>query len=231
MPHIVSPWDDPAFPDSLRPDDTGLIAVGGDLSDRMLLEAYRKGIFPWFVGPPVMWYSPDPRLVLFPRELHVSRRMKRILKQGRFTVRFDTDFDRVIRSCAGIPRPGQNGTWIDHHIMQAYIRLHREHVAHCVSVYQDGELSGGLYGLSLGRLFFGESMFSLVPGASKIGLYYLVQWTIRRRFLMIDCQVRTDHLLQMGAVEVSRARYLEMLKEGLAYPDRRRRWRMDLGED
>ncbi len=227
MPHIVSPFDDPAFPDYLQPDETGLIAVGGDLSDSLLLEAYRKGIFPWFVGPPVMWYSPDPRLVLYPPDMHVSRRLRRTLNQGRFTVRFDTDFDRVIRHCAGMPRPNQNGTWIDDHIIEAYSRLHRRRIAHCVAVYQDGELCGGLYGLCLGRLFFGESMFSLKPGASKIGLYYLAQWTARRRFLLIDCQVRTEHLQRMGAVEVSRSRYLELLKEGLAYPDGRHRWQLD----
>ena len=155
LPHVVDPDDDPAFPVDLVPDDTGLVAIGGELSSRILLEAYRKGIFPWTEGPPVMWYSPDPRMVLLPEDFHVSRRLARTIRQNRFTVEFDRDFEGVISQCATVGRKHEAGTWIGPDIVRSYTRLYKEGVAHCVSVYQDEKLCGGLYGLSLGRLFFG----------------------------------------------------------------------------
>jgi leucyl/phenylalanyl-tRNA--protein transferase len=223
-PYVIDPARDPVFPDHLRPDADGLIAIGGDLSERVLLEAYRKGIFPWFNAPPLMWFSPDPRAVLFPDALHVSRRLERTLRQGRFTVRFDRDFEQVMLGCAAVPRPYDQGTWIDAGFITAYSRLHQRYIAHCVAVYLGEALAGGLYGISLGRLFFGESMFSLVPDASKVALVHLVDWVRRRDFLLIDCQVRTEHLERMGAVEIPRARFLDLLARGLEYPDHRYSW-------
>jgi leucyl/phenylalanyl-tRNA--protein transferase len=231
MPFLVDPAADPVFPDHLRSDADGLIAVGGDLSERVLLEAYCKGIFPWFNAPPLMWFSPDPRAVLFPDAFHVSRRLERTLRQGRFTVRFDRDFERVMLGCAAVPRPHEQGTWIDAGFIVAYSRLPRRHVSHCVSVYLDEELVGGLYGVSLGRLFFGESMFSLAPDASKVALAHLVAWVRRRDFLLIDCQVRTEHLERMGAVEIPRARFLELLAQGLRYADHHYPWRETPADD
>ena len=225
LPYIISLWDNPVFPAGLEPDETGLIAVGGDLSEKILLEAYSKGIFPWFVGPPVMWYSPDPRLVLFPQDFHVSKRLGRTLRQDRYTVQFDTDFEAVIRHCAAVPRKGQNGTWIDRNFIKAYSCLHKKNIAHCAAVYRDNVLRGGLYGLSLGRLFFGESMFSLDPGASKIAFYHLAQWVHKRNFRFIDCQVRSEHLVGLGAVDIPRRRFTALLAEGLKHADHRYRWR------
>lgn len=224
LPFVIDPARDPVFPDDLRPDADGLIAVGGDLSDRVLLEAYRKGIFPWFNAPPLLWFSPDPRAVLFPGCLHVSRRLARTLRQGRFTVRFDRDFLRVMLGCAAAPRAREQGTWIDAEFIEAYSRLHRRYITHCVAVYQGEDLVGGLYGLTLGRLFFGESMFSLAPDASKAALVHLEAWLRKRDFLLIDCQVRTEHLERMGAVEIPRSRFLELLAEGLAGPDHHYPW-------
>lgn len=224
---MVDPRAEPVFPADLAPDADGLIAIGGDLSERVLLEAYRKGIFPWFNAPPLMWFSPDPRAVLFPEAFHASRRLQRTLRQGRFSVRFDRDFERVMLGCAVVPRPHEQGTWIDSGFIAAYTRLHRRHIAHCVAVYLEGKLAGGLYGVSLGRLFFGESMFSLVPDASKVALAHLVAWARKRDFLLIDCQVRTGHLERLGAVEIPRSRFLELLALGLASPDHHYPWRED----
>lgn len=223
-PHWVDPRADPVFPEGLEADENGLVAVGGELSERVLLEAYSKGIFPWFNGPPLMWFSPEPRPVLYPERLHVSDRLRRRLRQGRYTVAFDRDFDQVMLRCATVPRPGQAGSWIDGVFFEAYTSLHRRHVAHCVSVYEAGRLVGGLYGLALGGVFFGESMFSLRPDASKVALAHLCRYLQDASFLMIDCQQSTPHILALGAVECSRERFLQLLRVGLALPDRRRRW-------
>lgn len=218
-PYVIDPSDDPVFPEHLEPDEDGLIAIGGDLSERVLLEAYRKGIFPWFNAPPLMWFSPDPRTVLFPERFHVPQRLGRLLRQGRLEVRFDQDFEQVMIGCATVPRRNEPGSWIDRHFVAGYTRLHRRHLAHCVAVYQEGLLCGGLYGVSLGRIFFGESMFSLLPNASKVALAHLVSWVRARGFLLIDCQARTEHLLRLGAEEIPRARFLELLRQGLSQPD------------
>jgi leucyl/phenylalanyl-tRNA--protein transferase len=227
LPFVVDPQADPVFPTDLEPDADGLIAIGGDLSERVLLEAYRKGIFPWFNAPPLMWFSPDPRAVLFPSGFHASRRLQRTLRQGRFTVRFDQDFEQVMLGCAEAPRPREEGTWIDAGFIVGYTRLYRRHIAHCVAVFREGELAGGLYGVSLGALFFGESMFSLLPDASKVALACLVDWVRKRDFLLIDCQVPTEHLRRLGAVEIPRARFLELLARGLSAPDHHYPWRED----
>lgn len=227
LPYVIDPAGDPVFPDFLQPDEYGLIAVGGELSERVLLEAYSKGIFPWFNAPPLMWFSPDPRTVLFPNEFHLPRRLARVLRQGRFAVRFDQDFEMVMFGCATVPRKQEQGTWIDRHFLSAYTRLHRKYITHCVAVFEEGELCGGLYGLNLGKIFFGESMFSLRPNASKIALFHLVRWVEEKGFLLIDCQQHTEHLVRLGAMEISRSRFLKLLREGLRHPHHHYPWRQD----
>jgi len=217
-PYVVDPARRPVFPEGLEPDENGLIAVGGDLSEAVLIEAYGKGLFPWMDAPPLLWFSPDPRLVLYPQDFHLSRRLARVLRQGRFSVRFDEDFEGVISACASVPRPGQRGTWIDERFKQAYTRLYRRHLVHCVSAKREGTLCGGLYGLSLGRIFFGESMFSLLPNASKVALFHLVEWVKQRQFILIDCQASSEHLLGLGAVEIPRSLFHAHLREGLKFP-------------
>ena len=224
LPYVLDLRKDPVFPDDLSPDEHGLVAMGGDLSERVLLEAYSKGIFPWFNAPPLMWFSPDPRTVLFPERFHVPDRLARQLRQGRFEVRFDRDFEQIMLGCATIPRQHEEGTWIDRHFLAAYTRLHRRHITHCVGVYLEDALCGGLYGVSLGGVFFGESMFSLVPNTSKIALAHLVARVLKHGFLLIDCQARTEHLIRLGAEEIPRARFLELLREGIARPDHRSPW-------
>jgi leucyl/phenylalanyl-tRNA--protein transferase len=215
-PHVIDPSDDPVFPDSLEPDRNGLIAVGGELSERVLVEAYRKGIFPWFNGPPIMWFSTDPRPVLYPGHVRISKRLGRILRQGRYQVEFDREFEKVVFLCATVPRPNQEGSWIDRRFFEAYTRLHyQRYITHCVSVYREGRLCGGLYGVTLGRVFFGESMFSLEANTSKVALVHLCRLLERLDFLMIDCQQVTPHILSLGAVELSRREYLHLLNEGL----------------
>jgi leucyl/phenylalanyl-tRNA--protein transferase len=224
LPYVIDPEDDPVFPEGLAPDEHGLVAVGGELSDRVLLEAYGKGIFPWFNAPPLMWFSPDPRTVLFPERFHVPDRLARQLRQGRFQVSFDRDFGEVMLGCATTPRAHEEGTWIDRHFLAAYTRLHRRHITHCVAVYSEGELCGGLYGVSLGGIFFGESMFSRLPNASKVALAHLVGRLRELGFLLIDCQARTEHLILLGAEEIPRARFLDLLARGLRLPDHRCDW-------
>ena len=225
LPYIIDNHTQPYFPESLVPDEHGLIAVGGELTEAVLREAYSKGIFPWFVGPPVMWFSPDPRAVLFPQELHGSRRLARTIRQGTFSAGFDSDFDAVISFCASVPRPGQDGTWICADIQKAYRRLYRSGLALCVAVYLRGELCGGLYGGCLGRVFFGESMFSLAADASKVAFYHLVKRLQQRNFLFIDCQVVSPHLQSLGVRQIPRGRFLDLLRQGLAFPDESEVWR------
>ncbi len=227
LPYVLDTRREPVFPDFLQPDETGLVAIGGDLSERTLVEAYSKGIFPWIVLPPILWYSPDPRLVLYPSRFHLSRRLARTLRQGRFRVRLDADFDEVIRGCAQAPRRHEEGTWIDRHMIAAYTALYHRRIAHCAAVYRDGLLCGGLYGLSLGRVFFGESMFALQPDASKVALYTLSRWLEERNFAFVDCQVRTGHLVRLGAVEIPRRRFLRELREALGRPGLQHRWRLE----
>ncbi|MBN2552774.1 MAG: leucyl/phenylalanyl-tRNA--protein transferase [Spirochaetales bacterium] len=232
LPYIIDSNSEPVFPDSLKPDGNGLIAVGGELSRRVLVEAYSKGIFPWFNGPPIMWFSTDPRPVLYPDRIRISRRLGRILRQGRFQVRFDEDFEEVVYLCATVPRANQEGSWIDRRFFEAYTRLHYEsYITHCVSVYREGRLCGGLYGLTLGRVFFGESMFSLQANASKVALVHLCRLLERRRFLMIDCQQVTPHILSMGALQIPRSEYLELLREGLRATHHHYPWRDDRSAD
>lgn len=193
----------------------GLLAAGGDLSPGRLVQAYRHGCFPWFQdGQPILWWSPDPRTVLFPDELHVSRSLAKLIRQQRYQVSFDTDFETVIAACAA-PRDYTDGTWITDPMRAAYCELHRRGFAHSVEVRENGELVGGLYGLAMGRLFFGESMFSRADNASKVGFVTLVEHLRAAGFVLIDCQMPTNHLHSLGAREISRASFAEHLARHL----------------
>lgn len=206
-------------------DEEGLLAAGGDLSVEALLTAYSMGIFPWYnQGSPILWWSPDPRMVLFPGELKVSGSLKQQIRSGKFTLRIDFSFDQVITQCACMPRNGQQGTWITDEMQKAYIDLHTAGYAHSFEVFTDGRLVGGLYGVSLGRAFFGESMFHKHRDASKVALYSLVQWCLRNDFSFIDAQVPTLHLQSMGAKEIPRNQFLNLLNDALAHPTIRGRW-------
>jgi leucyl/phenylalanyl-tRNA--protein transferase len=202
----------------------GLLAVGGDLSPGRLVLAYRMGIFPWYSQDmPILWWSPDPRLVLYPESLHIPRRLRRTLKQAPFRITFDTAFSEVIGSCAKL-RQDREGTWIVPEMIRAYCRLHDAGFAHSVEAWSRDQLVGGLYGVSLGRAFFGESMFSRVPDASKVAFVLLVAYLKAKQFDLIDCQVTTEHLLRFGASEVSRSVFLRRLEKSLAHPDMKGPW-------
>ena len=213
------------FPPPRLAADGGLLAVGGDLTPERLLLAYRQGIFPWFSeGEPILWWSPDPRFVLFPDHLRISRNMQRILRKGVFAVTFDTVFADVVTACREQRRRGE-GTWITPEMVSAYIRLHQLGLAHSVEAWREGRLVGGLYGVSLGRCFFGESMFSRVANASKVALVTLVGKLAVRGFQVIDCQVYTEHLRRLGAEPIPRESFLALLDRTLAAPTFRGSWR------
>ena len=196
----------------------GLLAAGGDLSAERLVQAYRHGCFPWYQdGQPILWWSPDPRTVLFPNELHVSRSLRKVIRQGRYQVSFDQDFSAVIRACAA-PRDYADGTWITDNMQAAYLKLHQQGFAHSVEVRENGELVGGLYGLAMGRLFFGESMFSRADNASKVGFVHLVEHLKRAGVVLIDCQMPTDHLHSLGARAIARSAFADYLHEYLDQP-------------
>ncbi|MBA3902857.1 MAG: leucyl/phenylalanyl-tRNA--protein transferase [Rhodocyclaceae bacterium] len=185
----------------------GLLCAGGDLSPERLVEAYRHGIFPWFsAGEPILWWSPDPRMVLFPEEMKISRSLGRTLRRGQYEVRLDTAFEQVIRACSE-PRAGRDGTWITPEMQQAYCRLHELGYAHSVETWMEGRLAGGLYGMAIGRAFYGESMFSRAADASKIALAHLTRLLERKGFAVIDCQMTTAHLASLGAREIRRREF------------------------
>jgi len=187
----------------------GLLAAGADLSPRRLVAAYRQGIFPWFNdGDPILWWSPDPRVVLAPREFHVSHSLKKRLAQRRFTVTIDTSFAAVLDACAA-PRLDDGGTWLTSPMKAAYVVMHQQGLAHSIEVWMDGALAGGVYGVALGRMFFGESMFSRRTDASKIALAYLSAQLARWGFPWIDCQLETDHLRSLGAVPMPRSEFVK----------------------
>lgn len=207
-----------AFPPVSMALPQGLLAVGGDLRPERLLLAYRSGIFPWYgPGDPILWWSPDPRLVLLPAELHVPRSLARTLRRGRFDFTLDRAFADVIHGCAATRQA--EGTWLVPEMVAAYIRLHRAGHAHSVEVWHEGRLAGGLYGVSLGRCFFGESMFARVSDASKAGLVFLVRRLAARGCQLVDCQVATDHMLRFGAREIPRKEFLRRLRAALARPE------------
>lgn len=206
------------FPDPRTAEADGLLAVGGDLSVESLLTAYTQGIFPWYgENSPILWWSPDPRLVLFPTSFKVSDSLNQRIRSGKYVVKTDSNFSDVINLCATVYRKGQKGTWLTPEMIEAYIRLHEAGYAHSFETWKDGDLVGGLYGVSLGKAFFGESMFHLVPDASKIALHALVKWCLDYDFHFIDAQQSTSHLKSLGAEEITRPRFLKLLKNALKY--------------
>ena len=204
----------------IRPDPTGLVALGGDLHPEVLLEAYSKGIFPWEGRQPIPWFSPDPRMILVPRAFQPSKSLEKLDRQGKLEVSFDGDFSAVIAGCATTRRPREAGTWISSAVVRAYTELWRRGVAHSVEVREDGELVGGLYGLAMGRAFFGESMFYRRRDASKIALWHLCRRLRAAGYHFVDCQQETAHLRKLGAVAIPRLRYLRLLDEALESEDR-----------
>ncbi len=213
MPLFVLSPHTRIFPPADLAREDGLLAVGGNLEPETLLNAYEQGIFPWYNrGEPILWWSPDPRLVLFPQKLHISRRLRRKIRQGRFQTTLDRAFSEVMTACANVRLIKGEETWITEEMLQAYVDLHEMGWCHSVETWLDGQLVGGLYGVALGQVFFGESMFSLVSDASKIALKALVDHMMDKGMKLIDCQVTTRHLLSMGAQEMERERFLGLLR-------------------
>jgi len=204
------------FPSARESEEGGLVAFGGDLNPNRILKAYQQGIFPWYSeGDPILWWSPNPRLVLFPQKFKASKSFRRVLRNKGFEVYFDRDFEAVISHCANVPRHDQEGTWLTPEMKKAYIELHYMGFAHSVEAYYDNELVGGLYGLALGKGFFGESMFSFMSDASKVSLFALSSLCVEKSYDFIDCQVETPHLLKWGAELVARDAFLDLLEETL----------------
>ncbi len=214
-----------SFPNPILAEPDGLLAIGGDLSVSRLLAAYRQGIFPWCrQWGQLLWFSPDPRMVLFPSELRVSKSMKTLLHRGHFRVTFDTQFEAVMRACQTTTRTDQNGSWIDDEFITAYTQLHKLGWAHAVEVWQEDTLVGGLYGIAMGRCFFGESMFSTVSNASKFGFITLVQWLQAQGYILIDCQAETPHLASLGAKNIPRDEFLAILVQNQCANTHTERW-------
>ncbi len=217
--------EDIVFPPPELAADGGVLAVGGDLSPRRLVEAYRNGIFPWYSDDdPIIWWSPDPRYVLFPDELKVSRSMRQVMKRNSFTITFDRNFRGVIEACRSRRRRHEKGTWITDDMLEAYSELHELGLAHSVEAWKDDQLAGGLYGVSLGGCFFGESMFAAVSNSSKAAFVTLVKELHSRGFTLIDCQVHTAHLESLGARAIPRAEFMRLLSESLKLPTLRGNW-------
>ncbi len=217
--------DEIIFPPPELSESDGLLAVGGDLSSERLLLAYSMGIFPWYSeGSPILWWSPDPRLVLFPKELRVSKSLGQIIKRGEFDVTIDSSFKDVIRSCARIHMNKDGGTWITDEMAEAYTYLYESGFAHSVESWCDGQLVGGLYGVALGGAFFGESMFTVRSNASKVAFVKLINTLIEWGFDLIDCQVTTGHLISLGAKEVPRSEFIERLKGSIQLSGMKARW-------
>lgn len=222
--------DELSFPPPTLANSDGILAVGGDLQTERLLLAYQSGIFPWYSsGEPIIWWSPDPRFVLYPHELRVAKSMRPVFNRREFFVTYDQHFSAVIDACKRIKRPGQQGTWITPEMRNAYLKLHKMGFAHSVEVWRENDLVGGLYGVSLGKSFFGESMFSRVSNASKVGFITLVQDLQDKDFALVDCQVYTKHLAQFGAQLIPRKDFLTQLNVSLAAPSLVGHWGALLG--
>jgi leucyl/phenylalanyl-tRNA--protein transferase len=217
------------FPPASWTSPEGVIAVGGRPDAETLLEAYSQGIFPWpHEGAPLLWFCPDPRFALVPAAAHLSRSLRKAMRRGTYEVRADTAFAAVMRGCALAPRPGQDGTWITPEMLAGYTALHARGFAHSIEAWRDGELVGGLYGVSLGAVFFGESMFALAPDASKIAFATLLANLVHWGFELVDCQQETEHLARFGAVDWPRPRFLAALQRGLRRPTRQGPWRLEI---
>ncbi len=202
------------FPPVETADEDGFLAIGGDLSTERLLEAYRNGIFPWYnEDDPICWWSPDPRFVLYPDQLHISKSMQQIINRGKFDFSIDHAFEKVIRACSAVKRKDANGTWISEEMIEAYIKLHKLGYAISAESWQDEKLVGGLYGIKMGNLFFGESMFSIIPNASKFAFIQLIQQLKTTGLVLVDCQMHTKHLESLGAVMIPRKRFIKILEQ------------------
>ncbi|HEY8117626.1 MAG TPA: leucyl/phenylalanyl-tRNA--protein transferase [Methylophilaceae bacterium] len=218
IPWLTANAPFPSIESALQ-EPNGLLAAGGDLSAKRLLQAYKLGVFPWFSeGQPILWWSPDPRMVLFPGELYISSSLKKRLRKNEYEIRFDSAFRAVMLACATTPRPGQDGTWITQEILDAYCQLYQLGYAHSVETWIDGQLAGGIYGVAIGRMFYGESMFHHVTDASKIAFVHLVQYLQQHDFGMLDCQMKTSHLASLGAREIPRMEFSLKLAELVNYP-------------
>ena len=227
IPWLESTENFPPLELALR-EPNGLLCAGGDLTPQRLVQAYLNGIFPWFSpGEPILWWSPDPRMVLFPAEFHLSRSLRKTLRNCNYRVRLDTGFKAVIQACARTPRRDQPGTWITPEIQAAYCKLHELGYAHSVETWVDEKLVGGLYGIAIGKMFYGESMFAHATDASKIAIAHLVRFLQEKGFGMIDCQMRTAHLASLGGREIPRADFLARLGELTCSPHPRHRWTTD----
>lgn len=214
-----------AFPDPHTAPSNAPLAFGGDLSTGRLLKAYRMGIFPWYeVGEPILWWCPDPRFVLIPHTCTLSKSLQRERRKPYWRITYDQAFVEVMRACALAPRKGQQGTWITPEMIHAYSALHEHGYAHSVECWRDGELAGGLYGISLGGIFFGESMFHRIPNASKVAFAHLVERLIEWDFKLIDCQMPTQYLASFGARNIPRGHFLKILDEALDFPTRNCSW-------
>lgn len=214
-----------AFPPVELADDTGLLAYGGDLTIERLISAYESGIFPWYEATqPILWWAPPMRMIMYPPEFKLSKSLSQSVRNKGFILKIDTSFEEVIVNCAKTPRSGQNGTWLTDEMQMAYLKLHEEGFAHSFEIWLNDELVGGLYGLSLGKAFFGESMFSIARDASKVAFYHLTQFCLKNDIQFIDCQLHTSHLESLGAAEVPRKKFMKELKQALAFPDKQEKW-------
>lgn len=217
IPWLTHPDEFPLVERAL-PEPNGLLAAGGELSPSWLLTAYRKGIFPWYMpGKPILWWSLNPRMVLFPKDLHLSRSLAKVVRNRPYTIRMDTAFRDVMLACAA-PRADGLGTWISEEVLEGYCALHRLGYAHSIETWMDGRLAGGFYGVAIGNMFYGESMFARQPDASKIAFARFVPWLAEQGFELIDCQMRTHHLARFGAREISRDEFCERLAQLVVQP-------------
>lgn len=229
MQLITQDTPETQFPPLEDASEEGLVAVGGDITPVRVLSAYRQGIFPWYSDDqPVLWWSPEPRAVLYPEDIKISKSLGKTLRKGIFTVTADRSFSDVIQAC-GQPRKQspEGGTWITADMIETYTLLYHWGYGHSIEVWHEGNLAGGLYGLSLGGAFFGESMFSRKPDASKVALVFLAQYAMKHGIELIDCQLPTEHLSSMGAVNISRSKYMELLEKALRHKDRTRHWELE----
>lgn len=222
--HFLGP-DPTRFPPVEDTDEDGILAVGGDLTSERLVQAYRRGIFPWYSeGLPILWHCPNPRFVLEPSKLHVPKSLRKVMKRGDYEVRLDTDFEQVIDGCAKTKRPGQRGTWITRDMRKAYLKLFEQGLVHSAEAWRDGVMQGGLYGVSLGAVFFGESMFARADDSSKVAFATLVEWMRRWGVSLVDCQQETAHLARFGAEPWPRQRFVADVEAKMAFPTRQGRW-------
>ncbi len=213
------------FPPASLAQEDGLLAIGGDLSPERLIEAYKNGIFPWYSEDyPIMWWSPDPRMVMFPKEFKRTKNLRRLVNKGIFEVKFDSNFKKVLKECASVDRGNQDGTWITQEMIDAYIKLHELGIAHSVETYFNGQMVGGLYGLAIGKVFFGESMFYNKSNASKVAFWHLVEKLLEWDFDIIDAQQQTDHFKSLGGRAIGREKFLTLLKLAVEKPNEIKNW-------